>query len=82
MWRVFMQVHRATPKQAPGSNSDAESEPNRPPIRIRTCEGRSDPNPNLRKPIRSEFEPRAPNPIRIRTLGAEIDLNPNLGGGV
>ena len=74
-------------RQAPGSDTESEpnrtepnrTEPNRPPIRIQTLGGRSDPNPNLRKPIRSESEPRAKKPIRIRTSSAETDPNPNSG---
>ena len=61
--------------QAPGS--DAESEPNRYPIRIRTCGGGSDPNPNLRRRNRSESEPGPAEPIRIRTWPGETDPNPN-----
>ena len=64
-------------RQAPGS--DAESEPNRYPIRIRTCGGGSDPNPNLARRNRSESEPGPAEPIRIRTLSAETDPNPNSG---
>ena len=52
-------------RQAPGS--DAESEPNRPPIQIRTLGGRSDPNPDL----------AVPEPIRIRTASDETDPNPD-----
>ena len=48
-------------------NTDAESEPNRPPIRMRTRSGRTEPNPNL----------AVPGPIRIRTPSAETDPNPN-----
>ena len=44
--------------------------------RIRT-EPVSDPNPNLRRRIRSESEPGPAEPIRIRTWPGGTDPNPN-----
>lgn len=54
-------------QQAPGS--DAESEPNRSPNRIRTRERQSEPNPTV----------VARKPNRIRFLDAETEPNPVFG---
>ena len=43
-FQVYYETDSAAHAQTPGS--DAELEPNRPPIRIRTRGGLSDPNPN------------------------------------